>query len=723
MPWKLIPRTKIFSTSSSDVLEICEKAADIIEAIPEQKRNIPRRKGQKEYHYRDCICAFDIETTNDKEIEESFMYIWQFCIYRHGTHRVILGRTWEQFRVLMQAISRRLGDKEYVMVYIHNADFEFTFLTSVFKFSTEDVFCLDKRRVARFVIDKHIEFRCSHKLTNLSLATFTKQMGVKHRKLDGEKFDYSVYRTPGRALKRYELNYCINDVLGLCEAVEEKIKREGDDLYSVCLTATGYIRRECKKEFTKLHYKWRRSIQPDYELLEALKQAFRGGNVHGNRLYALDIQENVHSADRSSSYPEVIINHEFPGGRMWHIGPISWSHMRELLEEKHLALLMKIRIWGLKLKDDLCSNPYLPSAKIIGISNHTVPDFDKLTKRKQKQALIYEDNGRVLAIRPGEFVEYAITDVDLRIICSLYEWDYIEIFDSWGTTYKPLPQCIRDLTIKHYRGKTGYKGVEGMDAIYLASKERLNSIYGMMCQNPVRPSIVYDQDAKPDEDCYKEAQKDKKELLESYSKKGFLPYQWAVWVTAWSRYELQRGIRNVESQGGVVLYVDTDSVKYMDEGHEISWDEYNREKIALAEKTGAYADDPKGERHYMGVFEYEGKSDRWVFAGAKKYVGEKKGKLEITIAGVPKKKGAAELQRKGGIDAFSLEFMFEDAGLAVKYNDHSDHYIERNGETIHITNNMYLYKDTYIVGIEDNYERAINIAKQVLTECDPFAYN
>ena len=653
------------------------------------------------------------------------MYIWQFCVYSHGRHRIIMGRTWEQFFDLCKAIADRLMDKQYIRVYVHNLDFEFTFLTSVFNFGTKDVFCLDKRRVARALALKHIEFQCSYKLTNLSLATFTKQMGAKHRKLAGEKFDYTIYRTPGMALKRYEINYCINDVLGLCEAIEEKMHREvpQDDLYSIPLTATGYIRRECKKEFSKLHYKWRRSIQPDWDLLEALKQAFRGGNVHGNRLYALDIQYDVHSADRSSSYPEVIINHEFPGGRMWHIGPITWSYMRELLDEKHLALLMRVRIWGLRLKDDLSSNPYLPTAKIVGISNYTVPDFDKLSRRKQKRALIYEDNGRVLAIRPGEFVEYAITDIDLRIIRSLYDWDRFEIYDSWGTTYKPLPDCIRDLTIKHYRGKTEYKGVKGMEAIYLASKERLNSIYGMMCQNPVRPSIVYDQDALPGEDCYKEAVKDKKELLESYSKKGFLPYQWAVWVTAWSRYELQRGIRNVEMQGGTMLYCDTDSVKYMDEGNDISWEAYNKEKIALAEKTGAFADDPQGERHYMGVFEYEGKSDRWIFAGAKKYAGEKNGKLEITIAGVPKKKGAAEMMKKGGIDAFSLDFMFEDAGLAVKYNDHSDHYITRNGERIHITNNLYLYKDTYILGIEDNYERAINLAKQVLTETDVFSYN
>lgn len=241
-----------------------------------------------------------------------------------------------------------------------------------------------------------------------------------------------------------------------------------------------------------------------------------------------------------------------------------------------------------------------------------------------------------------------------------------------------------------------------------------------MVQNPMRPSILYTRDDP--EDPYREKYEDRQAKLNSYNKKAFLPMQFGVWCTAWARYELERGIKNVEEKGGYAVYVDTDSVKYQEGDTPVSWDLYNQEKISLAEKTGAFADDPKGTRHYMGVFEPDGSYARFVTYGAKKYVTcDRDGSIHITVSGIPKAKGARELERKGGIEAFTDGFIFEDAGLALKYNDHSDHWIEVNGERIHITNNTYLYTDTYVVGTTDKYKDAVRIAKQLLTEDDPFA--
>ena len=59
--------------------------------------------------------------------------------------------------------------------------------------------------------------------------------------------------------------------------------------------------------------------------------------------------------------------------------------------------------------------------------------------------------------------------------------------------------------------------------------------------------------------------------------------------------------------------------------------------------------------------------------------------------------------------------------MRVKYNDHSDHWIRIGNEDIHITANTYLYTDTYVVGVTDKYKDAVRIAKQLLTEDDPFA--
>ena len=692
----------ILLKKDQDPRMIYEKIAQLVALIPMQVRKKRRTKGQKKSEYRDCICAFDIETTNYKEIEESFMYIWQFCIWRDGHYIVILGRTWKQFTLLLQYLNRDLGKDQRIVCYIHNADFEFQFLTGIYPFKEDDVFCLDKRRIGKFTMMDKIEFRCSHKLTNLSLHTFTKQMGVKHRKLEGEKFDYSILRTPGRALKRYELQYCINDVVGLCEAISEKLRREDDDLYSVVLTSTGYVRREARKNWGTLNYHWRYDIQPDLELFDALQEAFRGGNTHASRLFAFDVLDAILSFDRSSSYPEVLVNHLYPGGKMWHIGPISTSEMRYKLDVNHLALLMKVRIYDIKLKDSYCAMPYIPVSKVI--AGHEV----------------FEDNGRILSIGKGEYIEMTITDVDLRIISRQYQWSDFEILDSWGSKYKKLPDPLIALVLKYYKLKTELKGVKGSEALYLAAKEKLNSIYGMMVQNPMRPSILYKRDDP--EDPYREKYENREEKLASYNKKAFLPMQFGVWCTAWARYELEVGIKIVEDQGGYPVYCDTDSVKFQEGEQTISFDEYNDKKIAMAIESGAWADDPSGERHYMGVFEFDGFSEKFITCGAKKYVSaDKEGHCKITVSGVPKKKGARELERKGGIEAFGEGFLFEDAGLAVKYNDHSDRWIKIGDEDIHITSNTYLYTDTYVVGVTDKYKDAVRIAKQLLTEDDPFA--
>ena len=53
------------------------------------------QKGRDKLYYKDLICAFDIETTRIKEIEQSVMYVWQFAILFPDTNTidVIMGRT------------------------------------------------------------------------------------------------------------------------------------------------------------------------------------------------------------------------------------------------------------------------------------------------------------------------------------------------------------------------------------------------------------------------------------------------------------------------------------------------------------------------------------------------------------------------------------------------------------------------------------------------------
>ena len=203
------------------------------------------------------------------------------------------------------------------------------------------------------------------------------------------------------------------------------------------------------------------------------------------------------------------------------------------------------------------------------------------------------------------------------------------------------------------------------------------------------------------------------DLLETSNKKAFLCYQWGVWVTAWARYRLQEGIKLA---GDNFVYCDTDSVKYIGE---IDWTDYNKKRIADSLKSGAYATDPAGITHYMGVYEFDGEYAEFKTLGAKKYAYTYKdsGETHVTIAGVNKRKGGAELDKHGGLDAFKPGFVFTEAGGTESvYNDHPEiGTICRDGHDITITPNIVIRDSTYTLGITAEYENILKNAHELLT--------
>ena len=144
-----------------------------------------------------------------------------------------------------------------------------------------------------------------------------------------------------------------------------------------------------------------------------------------------------------------------------------------------------------------------------------------------------------------------------------------------------------------------------------------------------------------------------------------MSYAWGVWTAAHARWELEEAINIC---GDRFVYCDTDSVKYIGE---LDFDSFNAKKKRRSEENGAVATDPKGVRHYLGVMEHDADYIEFATMGAKKYAYRyPDGKLGITIAGVNKTKGAAELEKAGGLKAFKEGFVFKEAGGTESiYND------------------------------------------------------
>lgn len=660
---------------------------NIIKRVQIQPRKAGNQRTKVRRDYKNIVCAFDIETTYVSELDRAVLYIWQFQFDEIVT---IYGRTWKDFLSFYERVNAVLNENEYIVVYIHNLSYEFQFMRSLFDIIPEDVFVVKSRRILRW-IQGHFEFRCSYLQTNMSLNAFTKKFHVEHQKLSGEEFDYKKRRFPDTLLTDRELEYCFNDVRGLVEAIKAEMKRDGDNLYTIPLTSTGYVRRDIKAALREWGTYRIQELLPDVQVYTLLREAFRGGNTHANRYFVKNPEfvlspiENVHSADRSSSYPDVQVNYKFPMSPFKKVEKdVDYNTLKNhYIKRRGYALLFRLAITDLKLRDKYNPCPYI--------------SFDKSRKVRGKML----DNGRLLG---AEYLELTVTDIDFQIIDKQYKLseENTVISDLYFSRYDYLPDEMREVVKNYYIQKTQLRGIEEQKLYYDKFKNLINAVYGCSAQDPAKDNILYLQDGteEDDEKIYADAGKTVEEILAAA--RPTMPYQWGVWTTARARERLQIMIDAVhESPHAEFVYTDTDSVKYIGE---YDLEIINKELRQTAIENGAYASDLAGDVHYMGVYEYEGTYKRFETMGAKSYVYEDENGLHITIAGVPKEAGALELARMGGFDAYKIGTVFHDGVTETSYHDDRTYTkIEIDGHSAELTSDIVIKDSFHKIGFAQDY--------------------
>lgn len=642
------------------------------EVLEKQKRKKDAKK------YLNVICAFDIETTRLEDIEQSVMYIWQMQI---GDY-TITGRTWKEYFSFLERISERLSGVCWMVIYVHSLSYEFQFLKGVYNFQPEEVFATESRQVLKCTMFDCFEYRCSYMLSNMSLDALLLKYNVENKKLSGEEFDYSKKRYPWTPLTAKEMEYCINDVKGLVQALKKQLESDNDTLATIPLTSTGYVRRDVKNAMRSFNHIQLQEMLPDAEVYRLLREAFRGGDTIANRWNADDIIENVQSVDIVSSYPASMLTRKYPMTRFYREDP---DDFMKLYRMKSKALLFRIRFEGIELKTVTEGHAYLSRDKCRNIVKGTFC------------------NGRILQ---ADRLDTTITDVDFEIITRRYIWKSMTVTELFSSRYKMLPINLRYVIMEYYRIKTELKGVsEDSDdyLFYMKNKEKLNATYGMTVQDPARDTIEFidNQFILKDEPLEK--------LIRRHNQSAFLSYAWGIWVTCWSRKRLADGIDIVTKNGkepANFIYSDTDSIKYVGDADFTSYNE-QMEKEAI--KNKAYAVDRNGVLHFMGVYESEGYQlpNRFKTLGAKKYVLEDPDKrLHITIAGVNKKKGGKEL---GTLENFKEGFVFkESGGTESVFNDDVDMDVRIDGHDLNITDNVVIRDSTYTLGVTAEYRAILN---------------
>lgn len=633
-----------------------------------------------------AIKYLDLSEEEQNEAKfRSCMYIWMFSI----NDEVYYGRTWDEFKEFLIRLEFYNANKK--IVFIHNLAFEFQYLKSVFKF--KNVVARKKHKVMKCEFkDFNIELHCSYMMTNCALKLLPKVFNLPVEKKVGD-LDYKLLRTPATTLTSKELGYCEYD----CLVVYYYIKRELETyarVDKIPITSTGKVRRELKELVSKdwdYKRKVKKSININPHIYNLLQEAFAGGYTHSNWIYTDEIEKNITSWDFTSSYPYILVSHQFP----------STEFQKCLVTRKEQMIKRFAYLLVVEFKNIKCKyyNNFISQSKC-----------SKIIKG------VY-DNGRIIE---AESITITLTDVDFYFILDTYKYDSYQIKESYYSVYDYLPKQFIEFVLEKYVNKTKYKNVEGMEVEYAKEKNKFNSLYGMSVTNMIRDEVIYDNELD-----WSERELENAEIIEKLNeekKKAFLSFAYGVWVTAFARSNL---LKNVVKLDEYVVYCDTDSMKLKEGYNKKVIDDYNTFVVNKLKFVSKLLDipyekfspsDSKGEQHILGVFDNDGKYDEFITQGAKKYaytkwinkdkiksdsnvleIKDDKAKvLEITVAGVPKS-GALGLKSLNEFrDDFVFDFKYTNKNLLMYCeNQETCSIIDYEGNKYTVTDKSRLLFSSY----------------------------
>lgn len=666
------------------------------------------------FHYPDGWDVFRPELPPEAyaDIERvGVPYIWMFGVEADGKCNVYYGREFKD----CEKIFKQIADPDYKkFVIIHNAAYEFAFLVDIFKKYTVEKMCArTPRKPIRWIIKEwNIEFRCSYMLTNLSLERAAERY-TNLRKLSGS-LDYNVRRSPKTTLTEEELAYCEYDIRTL-QAVYQYFRDDPVNGYGhlkdIPLTQTGEVRKELRSR-VDMPYIWniQKQTANDPHIQMLMMRAFMGGITHGSYLHAGRILTDIESWDETSAYPAMMLSEKYPAYKWVETTP----EYANKCDRDQWAILYHVRLYNLESK---YINTYILVSKAVN-SHHLVHD---------RNVDITLDNGRLISLY-DDYIEMVLTEIDFDLIRECYNIEKIEYLECWRNFKDYLAPEMLNYILDLYEQKTTLKGVtseDGMaEALYMKSKQRINSVFGMSVTSIFKGEVEFKGDQWITIGLNDELIEEKLEELK-HSRTNCVAYQHGIYITAYNRARLFREMvlpldASVVGMDKAVIYYDTDSCKARPSKELREAVERSNVKIwdKLLKMCEARNIDPKrlspkdvkGKEHPIGLWEFDGHYKEFKFLGAKRYaVRDDEGKIHLTVSGVNSKLGAEALDND--LNNFKKDKVFEynqTGKLTSFYNDDQPNvrFKDCNGKwyTSKQRHGICLQSVEYSMSIDDLYE-------------------
>ena len=408
---------------------------------------------------------------------------------------------------------------------------------------------------------------------------------------------------------------------------------------------------------------------------EVVTELFLGGDSRRNGPRCVVADKIVMRLSVKSSYPYIMLAFKFPMEKFTSLKNCNAAYILNSMND--YAFMFKFIAVNIRLKDDSIPMPALQYSKAVKIINPIL------------------DNGRVLA---ANYVEIYLNEYDLAVIEDQYFHEK-HICTQVEFSHKAyLPRWFTDFVFESFKKKCYLE--DGDPTAYNIAKSVVNSLYGMTVQHSIQDNIIEDYDycsSSENEPYYKDTMQLPDESDAAYMQRMFekevneydiylnkrgsiLPYFWGVWVTSIAFYNLHQLVKCCETP----YYCDTDSC-YGSKWDQVKLEAYNqgcRDRIT----TNSYGAVTYKDRDiWLGIAESKGQKDEYSefkYMGAKRYAGRciADNELHITVAGVPKKKGALCLEND--LDNFHPGFIFD--GLKTGKTTHvyfypDEIYTDENG--------------------------------------------
>lgn len=620
----------------------------------------------------------------------SCVYIWQFSI----EDTIYYGREFNELYQFLVDVRNDIkkSDKKPMIIYIHNLSYEFSFLRGL-PFTWVNIFARTLRKPMKALTEENICFKCSYMLTNLSLASWGKQLGVNKKTGD---LDYTKLRTPLTPLSDIEMSYCEYDIKIMIVGLK-KFRNKYKKLSKIPLTSTGEVRKVVSKIYEN-DYKHKYHItklQPkNVNQWKIYKSVFGGGDTHAHVVNVRKNIKNVTHIDETSAYPSMIVRKKFCNS------PFVEVKTTVKLDFEKYGYIFCLKMENVQLKGTLS---YISKGRCKIVSG------------------ALEDNGRI--INANKIILYC-TEQDYIMIKKLYNFDET-ILHLYRSRKTYLDTKYIEYVLQLFSDKTTLKNVQGYEDLYLQQKAYLNSLYGMMVTDIVQPIIEYKNNEWYATNIMEQDIQHDIDEVQNKIYKNNLAYIYGIYVTSYARYELWNAILKISEydeetgqHNNDVCYFDTDSIFFKNgEKHKQLIEELNIQIIEETKKAMDYHKinydkfqplTPKGEPSILGTWTYEPIAEVFRTLGAKKYITIEDGEMRLTCSGVPKD----AIKSIKNINDFEDGFIFSNTDCHKGLS----HYLDGDNYEGYLTDGYYLHQPFglnirnigYRVGLTSDFKKIID---------------